>query len=279
MIELGKYATLEVVKTMSFGAYLDAGPFGEVLLPIRYVPKGLEPGDELEVFLYCDSEDRVIATTEKPYAKVGDIVGMVVKDAALNGAYLDWGLMKDLFVPFREQEERMIVGKVYIVKVLLDDTTDRIYATAKISKYIQNQNDGKLSNGENVKVLVWMRTDLGYKVIVNDTYVGLVFKSDIFQPIKIGQVLRGYVKNIREDGKIDIAFQKQGYHNQIPDSTDVILNKLKENNGYIEVTDSSEPDLIYEVLGMSKKAFKKAVGSLYKQRLIILEEKGIRLVG
>ena len=278
MIKIGQYSTLEVVKTLSFGAYLDAGAYGEVLLPKRYVPHGLEAGDELEVFLYCDSEDRVIATTEKPFATLGEIVGLVVKDVAANGAYMDWGLMKDLFVPFREQDEKMVVGKVYIVKILLDEATDRIYATSKIAKYLSDTADDELNENDEVKILVWKQTDLGYKLIVNDLYIGLIFKNEIFQPIKTGQILRGYVKQIREDGKMDIALQKQGYRNQIPDATDIILKKLKETNGYLSLTDNSSPDEIYASLGMSKKAFKRAIGSLYKLRKVVLEEKGIRLI-
>ena len=278
MIKIGQYSTLEVVKTLSFGAYLDAGAYGEVLLPKRYVPHGLEAGDELEVFLYCDSEDRVIATTEKPFATLGEIVGLVVKDVAANGAYMDWGLMKDLFVPFREQDEKMVVGKIYIVKILLDEATDRIYATSKIAKYLSDTADDELKENDEVKILVWKQTDLGYKLIVNDLYIGLIFKNEIFQPIKTGQILRGYVKQIREDGKMDIALQKQGYRNQIPDDTDIILKKLKETNGYLSLTDSSSPDDIYASLGMSKKAFKRAIGSLYKLRKVVLEEKGIRLI-
>ena len=278
MIKIGQYSTLEVVKTLSFGAYLDAGAYGEVLLPKRYVPHGLEAGDELEVFLYCDSEDRVIATTEKPFATLGEIVGLVVKDEAANGAYMDWGLMKDLFVPFREQDEKMVVGKVYLVKILLDEATDRIYATSKIAKYLSDTADDELKENDEVKILVWKQTDLGYKLIVNDLYIGLIFKNEIFQPIKTGQILRGYVKQIREDGKMDIALQKQGYRNQILDDTDIILKKLKETNGYLSLTDNSSPDEIYASLGMSKKAFKRAIGSLYKLRKVVLEEKGIRLI-
>ena len=278
MIKIGQYSTLEVVKTLSFGAYFDAGAYGEVLLPKRYVPHGLEAGDELEVFLYCDSEDRVIATTEKPFATLGEIVGLVVKDVAANGAYMDWGLMKDLFVPFREQDEKMVVGKVYLVKILLDEATDRIYATSKIAKYLSDTAEDELHENDEVKILVWKQTDLGYKLIVNDLYIGLIFKNEIFQPIKTGQILRGYVKQIREDGKMDIALQKQGYRNQIPDATDIILKKLKETNGYLSLTDNSSPDEIYASLGMSKKAFKRAIGSLYKLRKVILEEKGIRLI-
>ena len=278
MIKIGQYSTLEVVKTLSFGAYLDAGTYGEVLLPKRYVPHGLEAGDELEVFLYCDSEDRVIATTEKPFGTLGEIVGLVVKDVAANGAYMDWGLMKDLFVPFREQDEKMMVGKIYLVKILLDEATDRIYATSKIAKYLSDTAEDELHENDEVKILVWKQTDLGYKLIVNDLYIGLIFKNEIFQPIKTGQILRGYVKQIREDGKMDIALQRQGYRNQIPDATDIILKKLKETNGYLSLTDNSSPDEIYASLGMSKKAFKRAIGSLYKLRKVILEEKGLRLI-
>ena len=278
MIKIGQYSTLEVVKTLSFGAYLDAGTYGEVLLPKRYVPHGLEAGDELEVFLYCDSEDRVIATTEKPFGTLGEIVGLVVKDVAANGAYMDWGLMKDLFVPFREQDEKMMVGKIYLVKILLDEATDRIYATSKIAKYLSDTAEDELHENDEVKILVWKQTDLGYKLIVNDLYIGLIFKNEIFQPIKTGQILRGYVKQIREDGKMDIALQKQGYRNQIPDATDIILKKLTETNGYLSLTDNSSPDEIYASLGMSKKAFKRAIGSLYKLRKVVLEEKGIRLI-
>lgn len=278
MIQLGKYANLEVIKTLSFGAYLDAGPFGEVLLPKRYTPKDIEVGQEIRVFLYCDSEDRVIATTEKPYAKVGDIAALKVKDAAASGAYLDWGLMKDLFVPFKEQEEKMQAGKTYVVKVLFDESTDRIYATSKILKHLTAFNDGHLRIGDDVKFLVWQRTDLGFKVIIKNQYIGLLFKNEVFQPIQIGQILRGYIKNLREDAKIDVSLQKQGYENQIPDASNIILEKLKNNDGFLYLTDNSDPVEIYEILGISKKAFKKAIGNLYKQRLITLEESGIKLI-
>lgn len=278
MIQLGKYANLEVVKTLSFGAYLDAGPFGEVLLPKRYVPKDIEVGQEIRVFLYCDSEDRVIATTDKPYARLGDIAALKVTDVAPNGAYLDWGLMKDLFVPFREQEEKMQVGKTYIVKVLFDEATDRIYATAKISKFLIDKNEGKFKMGDEVKFSVWQRTDLGYKVIIDNQYIGLLFKNEVFQPIQVGKILRGYIKNIREDDKIDVCLQKSGYQNHIPDASNIILEKLKNNNGFLYLTDNSDPVEIYEVLGISKKAFKKAVGNLYKQQIIALEKSGIKLI-
>jgi uncharacterized protein len=278
MIQLGQYATLEVVKTTDFGVYLDGGPFGEVLLPKRYVPEGTEPGHDVDIFLYCDSEDRVIATTEKPFAKVGDIAYLHVTDVADHGAFMDWGLMKDLFVPLKEQHERMEKGKHYFVKVLLDETTDRIYGSSKLPKFLQIRNDGQLSVGEEVKLMAWVQTDLGFKMIINDQYVGLLFRNEIFQSLNLGKILRGYIKAIREDGKMDVTLQKQGYGNHIDDTSDFILNKLKEYDGFLPITDSSSPEAIYEMLAMSKKTFKKAVGSLYKQRLIALEKEGIRLL-
>jgi uncharacterized protein len=278
MIQLGQYATLEVVKTTDFGVYLDGGPFGEVLLPKRYVPEGTEPGHDVDIFLYCDSEDRVIATTEKPFAKVGDIAYLLATDVADHGAFMDWGLMKDLFVPLREQNEPMEKGKHYFVKVLLDETTDRIYGSSRLPKFLQIQNYGELSVGEEVKLMAWVRTDLGFKMIINDQFVGLLFKNEIFQSLNMGKILRGYIKAIREDGKMDVTLQKQGYGNHIDDTTDFILNKLKEYEGFLPITDSSSPEEIYEALAMSKKTFKKAIGSLYKQRLIGLEKEGIRLL-
>ena len=278
MIELGKYATLEVVKTLDFGVYLDAGTFGEVLLPKRYVPEGTEPGHDVMVFLYCDSEDRVIATTDRPHATVDEFAFLRVKDVSEHGAFLDWGLMKDLFVPFREQSEQMEVGKSYMIKVLLDAESDRIIGTSKIAKHLLEVNDGRLSVGEEVKLTVLARTDIGTKVIVNDFYFAMVFRNEIFQVLPIGEILRGYVKNIREDGKMDISLQKQGYDNQIPDASNVLLRKLKDNNGFLPITDNSAPEDIYETLKMSKKTFKKAVGGLYKKRLISLEKNGIKLV-
>jgi uncharacterized protein len=278
MIQLGQYATLEVVKTTDFGVYLDGGPFGEVLLPKRYVPEGTEPGHDVDIFLYCDSEDRVIATTEKPFAKVSDIAYLLVTDVADHGAFMDWGLMKDLFVPLREQNEPMEKGKHYFVKVLLDETTDRIYGSSRLPKFLQIQNYGELKVGEEVKLMAWVRTDLGFKMIINDQFVGLLFRNEIFQSLNMGKILRGYIKAIREDGKMDVTLQKQGYGNHIDETTDFILNKLKEYEGFLPVTDSSSPDEIYESLAMSKKTFKKAIGSLYKQRLIALEKEGIRLL-
>ena len=229
MIQLGQYATLEVVKTTDFGVYLDGGSFGEVLLPKRYVPEGTEPGHDVDIFLYCDSEDRVIATTEKPFAKVGDIAYLRATDLADHGAFMDWGLMKDLFVPKNEQSEPMEKDKYYFVKVLLDETTDRIYGSSKLPKFLDIQNDGELKLDEEVKLMAWTQTDLGFKMIINDQFIGLLFKNEVFQSLNMGKILRGYIKTIREDGRMDVTLQKSGYGNYIDDTTDLILNKLKEN--------------------------------------------------
>jgi uncharacterized protein len=278
MILLGQYSNLEVVKTTDFGLYLDGGPFGEVLLPKRYVPENTEVGQDVRIFLYCDSEDRVIATTEIPNGVVGEIACMTCIDVAPHGAFLDWGLMKDLLVPLREQVEKMEKGKSYLVKVLLDEDTERIYASSRLTKFVDEITSGQLSQDQEVKLMIWTQTNLGYKAIINDQYVGVIFRNEVFQPLKTGQILRGYIKQIREDGKIDLTLKKHGYKQQIPDATADLLNKIKDNDGFIAITDNSSPEMIYETLGMSKKAFKKAVGSLYKQRLIVLEDKGLRLV-
>jgi uncharacterized protein len=278
MILLGQYANLQVVKTTDFGLYLDGGPFGEVLLPKRYVPENTEVGQDVRIFLYCDSEDRVIATTEIPNGVVGEIACMNCIDVAPHGAFLDWGLMKDLLVPLREQVEKMEKGKSYLVKVLLDEDTERIYASSRLTKFVDEITSGQLSQDQEVKLMIWTQTNLGYKAIINDQYIGVIFRNEVFQPLKTGQILRGYIKQIREDGKIDLTLKKHGYQQQIPDATADLLKKIKDNDGFIAVTDNSSPEMIYETLGMSKKAFKKAVGSLYKQRLVVLEEKGIRLV-
>jgi uncharacterized protein len=278
MIQLGQYSNLEVVKTTDFGVYLDGGPFGEVLLPKRYVPENTEVGQDVRIFLYCDSEDRVIATTEIPNGVVGEIACMTCIDVAPHGAFLDWGLMKDLLVPLREQAEKMEKGKSYLVKVLLDEDTERIYASSRLSKFVSEISDGQLSQDQEVKLMIWTQTNLGYKAIVNDEYIGVIFRNEVFQPLKTGQILRGYIKQIREDGKIDLTLKKHGYFQQIPDASADLMKKIKDSGGFIAITDNSTPEMIYETLGMSKKAFKKAVGSLYKQRLVVLEAKGVRLV-
>ncbi|MEY4903188.1 MAG: hypothetical protein RLZZ292_1003 [Bacteroidota bacterium] len=279
MLSIGEYATLEIVKLVEFGAYLDGGPFGEVLLPKRYVPENTKAGDEVRVFIYCDSDDRVIATTETPFAIVGEYAFLKTTGSAQFGAFLDWGLSKDLLVPMREQAEPMEVGKSYVVKVMFDETTDRLYASSKLNRFIvETAEELNLAVGDSVEILVTALTDLGYKAIVNNHCWGVLFQNEVFKDLKVGDKTTALVKAIRPDGKLDLSLRAQGYQKRIGSETDIILEALEKYNGFLEITDKSSPELIYKILNISKKAFKQAVGNLYKARKISLEEKGIRKI-
>ena len=275
MIEIGKINTLRVVKEVDFGVYLDGDDLGEILLPKRYVPEGTEPDHFVDVFIYVDSEDRWIATTETPKAQVGDFAVLKVLQLTKVGAFLDWGLMKDLLVPFREMREDMEEGRSYLVHVYLDDESDRIVASSKINKYL-DQIPAEYEEGQEVDLVVGNKTDLGVNAIINGVHLGLIYENEIFQPIKPGQKLKGYIKKIREDEKIDLALQKAGYE-RVTGIAGEILEKLRNNGGFIEANDKSSPESIKHMFGVSKKAFKKAIGALYKDRLIIIEKDGIRL--
>jgi len=277
MIEIGNYNTLEVLKELDFGMYLDAGPFGEILIPTRYIPAGTEIGDDLKVFIYTDSEDRLIATTLDPLAKVGDIAYLKVKQVDRYGAFLEWGIPKDLFIPYREQHVEMEEGRSYLVKVLLDEMSDRVIGSSRLDRHLKNIAEG-LEEGQEVDLLLASRSDMGYKAVVNGEYWGLIYANEVFTELRQGQQIKGYVKKIRPDGKLDISLQKQGYQQVIPKAAEQLLNQIKDYDGYLPLTDKSPPDEIYDLLQMSKKAFKKSVGMLYKQRLIKIEDKGIRLV-
>lgn len=275
MIEIGKYNTLKVVKSVSFGVYLDGGEGLEILLPLRYVPMDTKPGDEIEVFIYHDNEGRLIATTARPYAIVGEFQFMEVKDVNDAGAFLDWGIMKDLLVPFREQRIPMKEGKWYLVYVRLDPVTKRIMASSRVDKFLDNT-PPLYEYNEEVNLLVTDQTDLGYKVIINNQHWGLLYYDEVFQRLERGERLKGYIKEVREDDKIDVSLRPLGYQ-KVEGIADTVLKTLKQKGGYIAVHDKSDPDLIYSLFHCSKKAFKQAIGSLYKQRLIKLEDKGIRL--
>ena len=277
MIEIGKYNTLRVVKEVDFGIYLDGGEeYGEILVPSRYVPGGTGPEQELEVFIYNDSEDRIIATTEKPYATVGEFRLLKVKVVNRTGAFLDWGLPKDLLVPFREQKAKMVEGGTYLVYVYLDTETDRIVASAKIDKFIDNLIP-EFEPGEEVDLLVAEKTDLGFKVVINNTHWGMIYKNEIFSPVEVGQYMKGYIKKVRDDYKIDVTLQKEGYA-QVGSISKGILEKLEEAGGFLAVNDKSPAEMIYHLFGISKKNFKKAIGALYKQKLITIAPDGIRKV-
>jgi Uncharacterized protein conserved in bacteria len=265
-----------VVKTVDFGVYLDGGSDGEILLPTRYVPENCEIGDTLSVFIYTDSEDRLIATTVKPYAMVGEFACLEVEAVNEVGAFLDWGLMKQLLVPFREQHAKMREGGRYPVFVYVDFESKRITASAKLEKFI-DESRAELEAGQEVELMIYKKTDLGWKAIVNQQYGGMLYQNEVFQPIEIGQKLTGFVKQVREDDKIDLMLQKPGFE-KIDDFSVKLHELLKEAEGFLPFTDKSPADDIYNQFGISKKTFKKAVGDLYKKRLILLEEKGIRLV-
>lgn len=274
MANIGKYNTLRVVKLLEFGAYLDGGNDGEILLPIRYVPEGCAPEDEIEVFIYYDSEDRIIATTDKPYAQVGDFAYLEVVSTNKVGAFLDWGLMKDLLVPFREQKMDMETGRSYLVYIYEDDETHRIVASAKLDKFLDNLRPEFTPNQE-VDLIVAVETDLGFKVIINNLFWGMIYHNEIFQIIEKGDRLKGYIKNIREDEKIDVSLQPSGYE-KIEPLAQTILDTLRENDNYLPVSDKSPAGEIERYFSCSKKNFKKAIGALYKQKMITILEHGIQ---
>lgn len=274
-IELGKYNVLEIVKTVDFGIYLDGGEAGEILLPTRYVPEEYEIGEFLKVFIYLDNEERVIATTLEPYAQVGDFAFLEVSWVNEYGAFLNWGLMKDLFVPFREQKMKMLVGNSYIVHTHIDEESYRIVASAKIERYLSKEMPAYNENDE-VSILIWQKTDLGFKAIVENQFSGLLYEGEIFQNIRTGMTLKAYIKQIREDGKIDLILQKPGFE-KIDSFAQTLLDYIKEHNGIIYLTDKSHAEDIYDTFEVSKKTFKKAVGDLYRRRLIKLNEDSIQL--
>lgn len=275
-INLGKYNTLRVVKEVDFGMYLDGGIEGEILLPKRYVPQGCKPGDDLEVFIYLDQDERLVATTQKPYAQVGDFACLEVSWVNQYGAFLNWGLMKDLFVPFREQKMKMLKGNSYVVYVHLDEDSYRIVASAKVEKFL-SKDMPEYNPGDEVDILIWQKTDLGFKVIVDNKFGGMIFKNEIFTDVRTGMKMTAYIKQVRPDGKIDLELQKGGVK-KVEDFADTLLEYIRSNGGSTPLNDKTDADVIYNTFGVSKKTFKKAVGDLYKKRLIVLEgEQGIRL--
>ena len=274
-LHLGKMNTLKVVRKVDFGLYLEGGPPGDILLPTRYVPKGTKIGDELEVFIYLDQEERPIATTQRPKAMVGEFAFLNVAWTNEHGAFLDWGLMKDVFCPFREQKMRMEKDRSYIVYIHIDEESYRIVATAKVEKWLSKEKPHYKPN-EEVRILVWQKTDLGFKVIVDNMYQGLIYDSQVFRELHTGDRMKAYVSNVRPDGKLDISLQKNGYE-QAQDFSERLLEYLFRHDGYCPFTDKSPAEDIYTEFQVSKKVFKKAVGDLYKRRLVTLAPDGIEL--
>lgn len=274
-ILLGKYNQLEVVKFVDFGLYLNGGDDGEILLPKRYIPEGTKEGDLLSVFLYLDNEERLVATTQTPLIQVGEFGYLEVSWVNQYGAFLNWGLMKDLFVPFREQKMRMVQGKSYIVYCYQDEESFRLMASAKVDKFLSKDRP-PYEAGEQVNILIWQKTELGFKAIVENKYAALLYDSEIFQPLHTGMQLKAFVKQVREDGKIDLILQKAGPR-KVDDFAETLLKYIREHNGFTSFNDKSDAEEIYQTFGVSKKTFKKAVGELYKMRLIILQPDGISL--
>lgn len=275
-IELGKFNQLEVVKQVDFGMYLDGDEEGEILLPSRYVPQDCEVGDWLNVFLYLDNEERLIATTLTPLVQVGEFACLEVAWINQYGAFLNWGLMKDLFVPFSEQKMKMQVGKKYVVHAHLDDESYRIVASAKVDRYL-SKDMPDYQPGDEVNILIWQKTDLGFKAIIENKYSGLLYDGEVFQQLYTGDCLKAFIKQVREDGKIDLALQKSGF-GKVDDFSKTLLEYIQEHGGKISLTDKSPAEDIYDVFSVSKKTFKKAVGDLYKKRLIVLREDSIESV-
>lgn len=276
MAALGKFNILMVVKEVDFGVYLNGGDLGEILLPRRYAPADCEIGDSLKVFVYLDSNDLPIATNEIPLVTVGECASLTVLAVNEVGAFLDWGLPKDLLVPFSEQGAPMQVGRSYVVHVYTDNASDRIVATTRLNKYLPEFSDD-FQIGQAVDLLIFSRTDLGYKAVVDNVVVGLIFQSEAIKPLKIGMRTKGYIKQVREDGKLDLSLQlttKQG----LTSLADIILAHLIAEGGSSSITDRSSPDVIAAQFGVSKKSYKKALGGLYKQRKIIITPEKISVV-
>jgi predicted RNA-binding protein (virulence factor B family) len=277
MVEIGKYTELEIEKIIQQGAYLLTGDESpSILLPTRYIPENAQIGDLVKVFIYRDSEDKIIATTDKPFVIVGEFAYLKVKSQSNFGAFLDWGLMKDLLVPFSEQKEKMNIGQSYLVGLYVDKLTNRIVGTQHINKYLRD-NEITINEGDEVDILICDETDLGYKVIVNQKYWGMIYKNQIFSDIDTGQRINAWVKQIREDGKIDVTLQQPGFK-EVLSAEDKILKLLEQQNGYSDLNDDSKPDEIYTELQISKKVFKKAIGKLFREKKIMITENGIQLI-
>ncbi len=276
MVEIGRVNTLEVVRETDNGLYLDGRELGEILMPKKFITEEVRKLGWADVLVYTDSEDRLVATTEKPFAMVGDFAFLKVVSVSRFGAFLDWGLPKDLLVPFREQKADMVEGRSYLVCLFVDVLTKRIAASAKIDKFLDNT-PPEYEPGDKVQLLIAEETDLGYKAIVNNEHWGMLYKNQIYQPLSQGLKITGYINKVRDDEKIDLLLEKPGYE-KVDAISQKILDELKQNRGFMAVSDNTSPEMINALFGISKKNFKKAIGSLYKKRMITFDSDGIRLV-
>jgi len=276
MIEIGRFHNLPVIKTVDFGVYLDAGDDIEILLPRKQVPEAGNIGDKIDVFIYHDSEERLVATTQKPLAVVGQIALLPVKSVSKVGAFLDWNLPRDLFVPFREQQQKMVAGQSYAVYVYIDEISNRITASSRIDRFL-TQSTHEFEEGQAVELIVYDSTPLGYKAIIDNRWIGVLYSSEIFRELETGLRIRGFIKKVREDNKIDLSLHGPGYR-KVDDIASDILEQLKKFRDNIEISDKSSPELIYQLFGVSKKTFKRAIGLLYKQHLITIDDDGVHVI-
>jgi uncharacterized protein len=275
MVKTGDYNTLRVLRKVDFGVYLDDGEAG-ILLPKRYVPEELNEGDDIDVFVYHDGEDRLIATTDKPFGVVGDILKMKAVSVTEQGAFMEWGIMKDLFVPKSKQIQGMLPKGEYLVKIYRDDQTGRAAASERVEEFLHNDHI-TVKEGDEVDLIVLRRTDIGYLMIVNNLHTGVLHMNEVFRPIGEGDKFKGFVKKVTHDNKIDVVAGKMGY-SRVEGEAEKVLRLLKENNGFLPYHDKSDPEEIYLFFAMSKKTFKMTTGNLYRERKISFEKEGIRLV-
>lgn len=277
-MRVGEYNYLTILRATSVGMYLGDEEGNDVLLPHKYIPENAQIGQNIEVFIYRDSEDRLIATTLKPLILLNQFAVLEVVAATQFGAFLDWGLEKDLFVPFKEQNHKLQKGQWVPVYLYLDEQTDRVVASAKVHKYFKNLDGVNLDEGQEVDLLVFEKTELGHNVIVNNLYKGLVYENETFRRLAWGDITKGFVKLIRDEGKIDISLQPLGFLKTLEPNQKAILDKLQQSGGTLNLSDNSDPIEIQEVLEMSKKAFKKAIGVLYKDKKIQIKDDSIVLI-
>ncbi len=275
-IQLGRRNQLEVLREVDFGLYLDGGEMGDILLPQRYVAEGTKVGDILDVFLYLDSEERLVATTQHPLVEVGQFAYLEVSWVNQYGAFLNWGLMKDLFCPFREQKMRMLQGNKYIIYCYVDEQTSRIVASAKVEKFLSKERPA-YQPGDSVEALIQQKTDLGFKAIIDGRHSGLIYQNELFRELHTGDSVKAYVKQVRPDGKLDIALQQQGQQNVTDFARQLFQYIFESDEGFCPFHDKSDAEDIYAEFKVSKKTFKKAVGDLYKRHLITIEPDGLRL--
>ncbi|MBK8516420.1 MAG: GntR family transcriptional regulator [Saprospiraceae bacterium] len=273
MVELGKLNILKIERRVDFGVYLDGKNLGEILMPKRYVTPKMQIGDDVEVVVYLDGEERLVATTEKPFATVGQFAWLRVNKVEDSGAFLDWGLLKELLVPFSEQKIKMEEGRFYLVYIYIDKVTDRIVATMKLEKFFSKELP-EYDVNEEVDLIIWTPTEIGYKAIVNGKDQGILYRNEVYRKLHTGDKLKGYIKKIRDDGKIDLILDQPGIA-RIDSASQNILNIINKAGGFLPYNDKTEPEIIYNIFGVSKKAFKQGIGNLFKQRLIRISEKGI----